>query len=246
MKNIAAFLIVLAAICTDLNAQSPATFHVFPQIADGFQPDSSAYYSTVVAINTGTTVANCTIRAYGAAASHFTGSMTLPVPPSGGIAAKNSALTDGVFAPLATGYATLSCDRPVFASVAYFNLAPGLPNFKLLAGATVFSSPPTTRAEVVVATAVGFRTAVAIANDTDSAAQYQITVTNDSGQTIATTNVSVPARSNVAKFIDELIQLPAGLSSGGAIISSTLTPFSVVGLLFNGATFLSMGAATFE
>jgi hypothetical protein len=95
-----------------------------------------------------------------------------------------------------------------------------------------------------VVNTAGFRTAFAIANDTDSAAQYQITVMNDSGQTVATTSVSVLGRSNVAKFFDELVQLPAGMTAGAAIISSS-TPFSAVGLLFNGATFLSFPAAPF-
>ena len=245
MRKIALVLAVLGAMYTDLNAQSAATFHVFPQVADGLLPDLSSYYSTIVAVNVGTKAATCTIHLYGAVASHMSNPLTLSVPPAGGIAAKNTSLVDRVFSPLATGYATLSCDQPVYATVGYFNVGPTLPTFSLLAGATVFSSPPATRAVVGVVNTVGFRTAVAIANDTDSAAQYQITVMNDSGQTVATTSVSVSGRSNVAKFLDELVQLPAGLTAGAAIISSSSTPFSAVGLLFNGATFLSFPAAPF-
>ena len=244
MRKILLVLVVLGSMHASLNAQSALTFHVFPQIADGLLPDLSSYYSTIVALNTGTKAASCTINLYGAVASHIQ-TTTMTVAANGGVAATNTSLTNALLAPLATGYGTLTCDQPVFASAGYFNVAPGLPNFSLLAAATVFSSPATTRAEVVVVNTGGFRTAIAIANNTDSAAQYQITVLNGSGQTVGTTSVSVPGRSNLPKFIDELVQLPPGLSAGAAIISSASSPFSVVGLLFNGATFLSIGAAPF-
>ena len=246
MRTIALVLLVLGATYADLNAQNSATFHVFPQVADGLLSDGSAYFSTVVAVNVGAQAATCTIRLYGGVASHIQGSVTMTIAASGGTAVKNTALADnGGFFPLATGYGTLSCDRPVAAQVGYFYLAPTLPNLNLLAGATVFSSPPTTRAELFVVNTIGFRSAVAIANDTDTPGQYQINVVNDSGQTVATTNISVPARSSVAKFFAELVQLPATFTGGGAIISSASSPFSAVGLLFNGSTFLSVAAVPF-
>jgi hypothetical protein len=245
MKKVALMLIVLSATYANLNAQNTATFHVFPQVADGLLSDGSAYFSSVVAVNVGTQSASCMIRLNGAVASHAPISATMTVAPSGGIAQRNTALADrGSFAPLGTGYATLTCDRPVAAQVGYFYLAPGLPTVSLLAGATVFSSAPTTRAELFVSNTVGFRSAIAIANDTDNTAQYQINVVNDSGQTVVTSSVSVPARSSVARFFDELVQLPANFT-GGAIISSASTPFSAVGLLFNGSTFLSVAAVPF-
>jgi hypothetical protein len=246
MRRIALVLIALCAMYADLNGQSALTFHVFPQVADGLLPDLTSYYSTLVAVNTGSKAANCMIQPHGAVASHFQPPLTMTVPASGGVAAKNTALTNSVLAPLATGYATMTCDQPVFASAGYFNVGATLPNFSLLAAATVFSSPATTKAEVVVVNTVGFRTAVAIANDTDSAAQYQITLVNDTGQTVGSTNISIPGRSNLAKFFDELFQIPPGLTGGAAIISSNASsPFSAVGLLFNGATFLSIAAAPF-
>src|SRR5215475_10551040 len=222
MRRIALVLIALSAMYADLNAQSALTFHVFPQVADGLLPDLSSYYSSLVAINTGSKVANCTIQPHGAVASHFQAPLTMTVAPNGGVAIKNTALTNTVLAPLATGYATMSCDQPVFASAGYFNVGPTLPNFSLVAAATVFSSPATTKAAIGVVNTVGFRTAVAIANDTDSAAQYQITLMNDSGQAVGSPiSISIPGRSNLAKFFDELFQLPPGLTGGAAIISSS-------------------------
>jgi hypothetical protein len=238
--------IVVSATCATVNAQSTATLHVFPQVADGFLPDGSAYFSTLVAVNVGTAVATCTVRLNGGVATHIQGSVTMTIAPNGGSAAKNTALADtGSFLPLATGYGTLSCDRPVAAQVGYFFLSSTLPTINLRAGATVFSSAPTTRAELFVSNQVGFRSAVAIANDSDTAGQYQVTIVNQLGQTVTTSNLSVPARSNVARFFDELVQLPAEFT-GGAIISSASTPFSAVGLLFNGPTFLSVAAVPFS
>jgi hypothetical protein len=236
-------LVLLSATFVELRAQSTATFHVFPQVADGFLSDGSAYYSTVVAVNVGNNPATCTIRFYGAASNRITGSPTLTIPASGGVGAVNSAITTGFIAPLATGYGTLSCDRPVAAQVGYFQVAPGLPNFTLIGAATVFSSPPTTRAELFVGNVSGFRSALAIANDTDTPATYQINVVTATGQTVATTSVPVGARLNVAKYLDELVQLPPNFS-GGAIINGS-TAFSAVGLVYNGSTFLSVAAVPF-
>lgn len=243
MKRIvlALTLVLLSATFVELAAQSTATFHVFPQVADGLLGDGSLYYSSIVVLNVGTQTATCTIHLYGSVANRISGSATLTVPASGGVA-KNTSITDGVMAPLATGYGTLSCDRPVAAQAGYFYLAPGS-NFVLLGAATVFSSAPTTRAALFLTNTVGFRTAVAIANDTDTGAQYQITIVTSTGQALTTVNVSVAARTNVAKFIDELVQLPANFG-GGAIISGS-TAFSAVGLLFNGSTFLSVAAVPF-
>ena len=245
MRKILLALVILSATFADLNAQSPATFHVFPQVADGFVADGSAYFSTLVASTLGTQAATCTINLYGAVASHIRG-VTITIAPLG-IVAKNTALADNAgFLPLATGYATLSCDRAVAAQLGYFYLAPTLPNLNVLGAATVFSSPPTTRAQIFGTNSVGFRSAIAIANDTDTTGQYQINVRNDSGQSIATTTISVPARSSVAKFFDELVQLPPNFGGSAVITSgSASTPFSAVGLLFNGSTFLSVAAVPF-
>jgi hypothetical protein len=236
-------LVLLSATFVELKAQSTATFHVFPQVADGLLSDGSAYYSTLVAVNVGTNAATCTIRLYGAVSNRVGGSATLTIPASGGVGAMNTAITTGSILPLATGYGTLSCDRPVAAQVGYFYVAPGLPNFSLLGAATVFSSPPTTRAELFATNVSGFHSALAIANDTDTPATYQINVITATGQPVATASVSVGARLNVAKFLDELVQLPANFA-GAAIINAS-TAFSAVGLLFHGSTFLSVAAVPF-
>jgi hypothetical protein len=108
----------------------------------------------------------------------------------------------------------------------------------------VFSSPPATRFALFLTNTIGFRSAIALANDTDTPGQYQISIVNDAGQQVATASLSVPARSNTARFVDELVQLPPNFG-GGAIISSASGSFSAVGLLFNGSVFLSVAAVPF-
>ncbi len=164
---------------------------------------------------------------------------------TGTLAAQGSislAVTSGNVAPLATGYATLTCDRPVTAYAAYISSsAAGI----VVSAATVFSSPPTTRAHLIVIQTGGNRGAFAIANDTDSATQYKVDLINsDATQTVATTTISVPARSNLARFLDEIMPVPPNFI-GSFVITSPSSPFNVVGLVFNGSVFGSEPATIY-
>jgi len=74
--------------------------------------------------------------------------------------------------------------------------------------------------------------------------QYQLSVLDPNEQQVALTTISIPARSNSAKFIDELVRLPNDFG-GTAFITSTSNSLSVVGLVFNGSVFFSQPAVTF-
>ena len=50
MRTIALSLALLSAASINVRAQSAATFHVFPQVADGFA-GNTAYLSSLAAIN---------------------------------------------------------------------------------------------------------------------------------------------------------------------------------------------------
>jgi hypothetical protein len=80
----------------------------------------------------------------------------------------------------------------------------------LRSGAAVFSSPPVTRAQLIADLRPGSRTGIAIANDTDANAQYMLLAKNPAGVVVASATVPVAARSNVARFADELLVLPTG------------------------------------
>src|SRR6266581_3169604 len=171
MKRIILSLILLGVTPVELRSQGAATFHVFPQIADGVLSDGTGYVSLVLATNVSTQPARCTLRPYGGGlANRFFGSSTFTLPGSGSFNILPTVAALNVFLPLTTGYATLSCDQPV------------------VMGA-----------------------------------------------------MSVPARSNSARFLDELVTLPANFS-GAVSITSSSSSFSVVGLFFIGSVFLSQPA----
>jgi len=241
MKRIILIAVFAVVAPVSLMAQSISSFHVFPQIADGTYGDGSYFQTIVFATNVNALPATCTFRMVGVPESRLlAGSVT-----TGTLAAQGSislAVTSGNVAPLATGYATLTCDRPVTAYAAYISSsAAGI----VVSAATVFSSPPTTRAHLIVIQTGGNRGAFAIANDTDRATQYKVDLINsDATQTVATTTISVPARSNLARFLDEIMPVPPNFI-GSFVITSPSSPFNVVGLVFNGSVFGSEPATIY-
>jgi hypothetical protein len=241
MKNITFSLLLLCVVHLDLKAQGGATLHVFPQVADGVG-GSAAFLSSLAVINVSNQAANCTYRLYGGVANRISGPSTFTLGSLGTPILINTVLADGTNLPLATGYGTLTCSQPVTATVSYVYLA--VPSGTVIAGAAVFSSPPAKQAELVAYQTAGYRTALAIANDTDTAAQYQVTVYfgNGGGRQIGPANVSVPARSNLATFLDEIMTFPSDFNVGAVVVSGS-TPFSTVGLVFNGSVFFSEPAA---
>lgn len=146
--------------------------------------------------------------------------------------------------PLVTGYGTLTCDQPVVAYAFYIQDTVQGRTAPVSAGAAVFSSPPTTRAQVQLYSG-SFQNAFAIANDTDDTAQYQVTVYDQSGAQITTTTLSVPARSNTATFLRQIAQIPSTFAGGSMVVtSSSSSPFSIVSLVFAGNVFFSQPAVT--
>jgi hypothetical protein len=238
--------IILAVVClfvagVDLRAQGAATFHVFPQLADGVQSDGTFYASTISATNVNSQPATCSIRLYGGISSRLFGATSFTLPTSGAFNLQATLAAFGSTLPLATGYATMTCDLPVTAAAAYLFLTPSR---TVLGAATVFPSPPATRAQLLVNQMGGARLALALANDTDATGTYQLTLLNASGQTVATGSTSLPPRSNSPKFLDEVLTIPSNFSIGAVSITSS-DPFSVLGLFFIGPVFFSQPATTF-
>src|SRR5438552_11758976 len=130
------FAVFTTFTCTVFAQGTAATYHVFPQIADGTFPDGTYYLSALFATNTGANSANCTYRLVGLSTDRLSSQSPLDpfvLPAFGGFTIRS---TKGA-ASFASGYATLSCDQPVAASVLYqFGSTSGI--FGL---ATVFSAP---------------------------------------------------------------------------------------------------------
>ena len=116
-----------------------STYHVFPQIADGYVSDGSYIQSTVIVTNSNpsTTSPSCTLQFHGLSIS---GQTSVPFTISG---AHNSYsyTTPGNTQTLQTGYASLQCSSNVEAQLlyAYYNSAG-----TKVSEATVFSSPSAT------------------------------------------------------------------------------------------------------
>jgi len=87
----------------------------------------------------------------------------------------------------------------------------------------------------------------AIVNPNNSAVTLSMTVYDEDGSQLATTNLTVPAHNQVAKFVPELFllgSLPLEFT-GTIVITSTGTsplPVSVTGLRFRGANFSALPA----
>jgi hypothetical protein len=216
-------------------SQSAATYHVFPQFADGTLPDGTNYQSVLLATNASSDSAVCRIRIYGPTTSRIQGGDTFTLP---GLGSFFIAPSFGNLFSLASGYATLSCDRPVTAVLGYLYAA----GSDLRSGAAVFSSPPLTRAQLIVDVRPGSRTGIAIANDTDANTQYMLIAKNPAGVVVASATLPVPARSNVARFADELLALPTGFLGAVEVTSPGGAPFSIIGLNFLGAIFITQPA----
>lgn len=237
-KGFRVIVLILLVTPAALFGQGAAASHVFPQIADGGSPDGT-YVTSVIATNVSTQAATCTLKFYGVPASRLGSTpLTVTLPSQGSV----FQWATGGNGDLTTGYATLSCDRQVTAGAVYLRLTPN--TVVVNAGATVFSSPPSMRAQLFVQElGPTVQTAMAIANDTDAAATYQIAVTDAVTGAVRNATVNVPARSNLPRFVNQLVSLPSTFA--GTVVITGTTPFSVVGLNFIWQTFISQPATLY-
>jgi hypothetical protein len=206
------------------------TFHVFPEIADGVFSDGSYFQTHLLATNVNLESATCTYNLYGLSTTRLQGANRFVLA---GFGAYYLLPTTGTQFSVASGYASLGCDRPVTAILLYSYVT----RFGLTAVATVFPSQSGTRAQLFVDQRTGSRLGVAIANDTSSASNYQIIVANASGIEVGRRTITVNAKSSASGFVDEFVALPPAFAGTVAIYSPSGSPFSVIGLIFSGALF---------
>src|SRR5437867_11806059 len=83
MKKIILSLTILGVMPVEVRSQGAATFHVFPQIADGVLSDGTGYTSILLATNVSPQPARCRLQPYARASdSRSSGSSTLRMPTS--------------------------------------------------------------------------------------------------------------------------------------------------------------------
>ena len=229
------------AIVPSVRAQS--AFHVFPQIADG-SAGSLNYKSAVMVRNASdTATAGCTLRLYGLQAAVNT---IRPGGITGPLTVYNLTMAPSAWAyprtagqqSLATGYATLSCDVPVYAQLQYSLYDNGVK----VGETTVFSAAESPRARFIFDQTESSHLGVAISNNTNVAHDYRIMVFDIDGNTIGTATVNIEARSNFPKFLDQLAPASANALGSAVVQSLDGSNFSATGLRFTGAVFSAIPA----
>jgi hypothetical protein len=219
--------------CTNLCGQGAAKYHVFPQFVDGAYPDGSFYRSTLFAINAATVNASCTYQLYGMSNDRLLPANTITLPANGGVF---RASTTGNAAVLAAGYSTLNCNQPTFSYVQYEYVSS---DGAVQGTASVYSSPGGTASEFIFPTPPGYRLGVAVANDSDYSSQITLRL-GAAGANELQTTITLPPRSRIARFVDELFTIPNGFVPVALLMQSagpTPTPFNALGLTFSGPVF---------
>jgi len=212
--------------------------HVFPQIADG-----GGWQSIFLVTNVSQSDSRCTLQLQGLSVDRFprvsgvsaSGSTATFTLKSGGYLVYRSTNQQS----LAAGYATLDCAEPVEAQVLYVAKdATGATTGM----ATVFSSPAGTIFQFPVLTPEN-RLAAAVANDTSSEASCRLVLEDPARVTQGEATFSVPAKSTLARFLDQVIALPGGSFTSGSATLSCDQQVSVIGLYVDGTLFTTLPPA---
>jgi hypothetical protein len=233
-KTRAALLVFLfVSFGSAAQAQIADDFHIFPQFVDGSFPDGAYYKATLMILPLfDSSPTACTFNLYGMTAA-FSGTgvqsvFTINIPAGGFILEQTLATQN-----LAFGYATLTCNDPVYAQVLYalYN------SVGVKAGeATIFSANQAPTHSFLFDQREAAGVGVAIANDTDSTHTYTLTATGTFGTRTGT--VFVPARRNAAFFINEVVANMPANAIGKLVVratdssTSSVIAFRITGLVF--------------
>lgn len=240
-------LVVLFSVAIVPSVLAQSTFHVFPQIPDG-SAGTLTYKTAVMVRNASDSPTGCTLSFYGlqVVVLSIRGLTGGPGGIAGPLATYNLNMPPNGWAyprtlgqqSLATGYATLSCDGPVYAQLQYSLYAGSVK----IGETTVFSAAESPRARFIVDQTEGTRLGVAISNNTNVAHDYRITTFDIDGNPTGTATVHIEARSSLPKFLDDLV--PASANALGSAIVQSLdgSNFSAVGLRFTGGVFAAVPA----
>ena len=239
MKQIG--LAVTLALCLPLlSLAQSGDFMIFPQVADGRFADGSFFRTTISVFHRFGDGVTCNLTLYGMDANFGTGrttSFSIIVPDDGFVTFRTDATGS-----IQTGYTTLTCSTSVNAQLTYASYNPfGTKTAEATVFPTTFES---SSSEILVDGRDSAQLAIAIANNTDLQRTYNLTLKDETGQTVNTGAVTVPARSNLAQFINAVLSPPP--ASGQVFLlevrSSDFSRFSMIGLQFTGSVFTTIPA----
>ena len=237
LRNLATLLVAMACALPAI-AQSDETakrFHVFPQLADG-----GGWQSFLLVTNVAQSSSFCTFESHGLTVDRFSAvsgitasgsTATFSLEGDGGylaLATKNESA-------LATGYATLDCTASVVGQVLYASVGQ---SGGITGMATVFSSQAGGVFQFPVLTPDA-SLGIAIANDTNTRTSCDVVLEDIDRVNLGDATISILSKSNVARFLSQIIQIPPGFAGGSATISCD-QQVSVIGLQFAGVVFTTL------
>lgn len=239
MRRIAMLILIVVGLAPAAIAQEfPEEFHIFPQFVDGRFPDGYYYRSTLMITPWFSSDAPvCSLNLRGMTAQ-FEGTantsvFSISISP-GQFSLARTTGTQGI----QTGYATLTCNESVWASLLYAYYSPS--GIKL-SEATVFSSQNQYTNTLMFDHREGALLGIAIANDSDLTRTYTLTVTGSFGTRIGT--VAVAPRRNISRFLTDLVSsIPAGSFGLVRIETSDLADAAVIGFRVTGVAFTTIPA----
>ena len=214
---------------------------IFPQVADGSFSDGTFFRTTISLANERSSVVNCHLILHGMDADFGAGrdsSFPLSVPAYGVMSVR----TTGA-GRLQSGYATVGCDY--YGISGHLTYATYDASGTKIAEATVFPTEyESSSYSIIVDGGDGARLGLAIANNTDLLRTYDLTLWDQAGGMAGEGSATVPARSNSARFLDELISPPpaSGLVYLLEIRSSDYSRFSMIGIRVTGSVFSTVPA----
>ena len=235
-------LVAMVAWTLPAIAQSDETaksFHLLPHLADG-----DGWQSVLLVTNVSQSASHCTFNVYGVPLNRFREFSSVT---AAGLTATFQLEGNGGYLiwptknelAMASGYATLDCSAPVVAQVmfAWFGGA-GEPTGM----ATVFSSQAGTVFQFLVSAAPAGsgrqsqyrsipRLGFAIANDTNAEASCRIVLEDYQRTNLGEATLSVPAKSNRAQLLNDVIAIPGTFLGGSATVSCN-QPVAIIGLHF--------------
>jgi len=109
----------------------------------------------------------------------------------------------------------------------------------VLSEATVFSSPAATIAQLLTDQRNGAQLGIAIANNGNTTKNFVITVLNADGTEIGRRSIQIGGRSQIARFLNELMSVPSDYVGQVQIFTDSNDTLDVyaIGLRFTGIAF---------
>ena len=235
-------LVAMVACTLPAIAQSDETaksFHLLPHLADG-----GGWQSVLLVTNVSQSASSCTFNVYGVPLNRFSelgsfgtaagSTATFQLEGFGGYLIWD---TKNELAAVASGYATLDCSVPVVAQVVFASYD----ELGVTAAATVFSAQAATvfqfpvlqppRRLAPVSISFDSRLGFAIANDTNAEASCRIVLEDYQRTNLGEATLSVPAKSNRAQLLNDVIAIPGTFFGGTATVSCN-QPVAMIGLHF--------------